>query len=218
MEPDYNNQLTWSPNGFTARNVTLKRLVAEAWHLQLNQIVGPAWLDQNEYEIDARTAEAASRDQLALMLRSLLSSRFNLKQHSETREMRVYDLVVADSGPKIHPITDGDTATVRTGFHFHGDLRKFADLLAAQFSIPAAENPSEPARASTSKSQIPVLDKTGLPGIFDFTVDMSPELGTDGFASWQRVLQNQLGLKIENRKENVPVMVVDEAAKIPTAN
>jgi uncharacterized protein (TIGR03435 family) len=47
---------------------------------------------------------------------------------------------------------------------------------------------------------------------------MHLELGTDMFTSWQRALQDQLGLSIESRKANVAVMVVDEAAKIPTEN
>ena len=62
------------------------------------------------------------------------------------------------------------------------------------------------------------MDKTGLAGVFDFSVDMRPELGTDMFAAWQRALQEQLGLRIESRKENVGVLVVDDAAKIPTEN
>ena len=57
-----------------------------------------------------------------------------------------------------------------------------------------------------------------MPGIFDFSVDMHPELGTDMFAAWQRALQDQLGLKIESRKENLEVLVVDRASKIPTEN
>ena len=214
--PDYNNQLTYSPTGMTARNVTLKRLVAEAYHLQLNQVLGPGWLDKNEYDIDARAAGASTREQMALMLRSLVAERFKLTQHSEMREMRVYELVIGKSGPKIHPISDGENPTVRAGFHFHGDLRQFADLLAVQLSIPSPDNPGEPARASASP--MPVLDKTGLPGIFDFSVDIHPELGTDMFTSWQRALEDQLGLRIESRKENVAVLVVDEAARIPTEN
>jgi uncharacterized protein (TIGR03435 family) len=43
-------------------------------------------------------------------------------------------------------------------------------------------------------------------------------MGTDMFTSWQRVLEDQLGLRIESRKENVAVLVVDEATKIPTEN
>ena len=214
--PDYNNQFAYTPTGISVQNVTLKRLIAEAYHLQLNQVSGPAWIDQNEYDIEARTAEPATREQMARMLRTVLADRFNLKQHSEPREMRVYDLVVADSGPKIHPIDDGETAAANVGSHFHGDMRKFADFLAVMFTMPAASSPSEPVIAGGP--QIPVLDKTGLTGIYDFSVDMRPELGTDGFTSWQRVLKDQLGLRIESRKENVAVMIVDEATKIPNAN
>jgi uncharacterized protein (TIGR03435 family) len=214
--PDYNNQFTFTATGITGRNVTLKRLLAEAYHLQLNQVLGPGWLDQNEYDIDARTAAVATREQMALMLRNLIAERFKLIQHSEMREMRVYELLLAKSGAKIHPLNDGEAVPAGTGFHFHGDLRQFADLLAVQLTIPASDNPSEPVRASTS--QIPVVDKTGLQGIFDFSVDIHPELGTDMFTSWQRALQDQLGLRIESSKENVSVIVVDEAAKIPTEN
>ena len=214
--PDYNNQLTYSATGLAARNVTLKRLVAEAYHLQQNQVTGPGWLDKNEYDIDAKTAGVVTREQMALMLQSLVDDRFKLTHHSEMREMRAYELVVGKSGPKIHPISDGETATAQAGFHFHGDLRQFADLLAVQLTIPATVSPNEPVRANASP--IPVLDKTGLPGIYDFSVDIHPELGTDEFTLWQRVLESQLGLKIESRKENVPVFVVDEAARIPTEN
>jgi uncharacterized protein (TIGR03435 family) len=214
--PDYNNQITYSPAGIRGRNVTLQRLIAEAYQLQLRQVFGPRWLNSNEYDFDARSAAAGNREQQALMLRGFLAERFKLKEHSETRDMRVYELVVGKSGSKIRPISDGETPAAGSGFHFHGDLRQFADLLAVQLSIPAADNPAEPARASTSP--IPVLDKTGLPGVFDFSVDVSPEMGTDMFAAWQRALESQLGLRIESRKGNVPVLVVDEAAAIPTEN
>jgi uncharacterized protein (TIGR03435 family) len=214
--PDYNNQITYSPTGITARNVTLKRLVAEAYHLQLNQVLGPSWLDQNEYDIDARAAGDITREQMALMLQSLVAERFNLTKHTEMREMRVYELVIGKSGSKIRPMNGGETVGARAGFHFHGDLHQFADLLAVQLSIPASDNPAEPARASAS--QILVVDETGLSGIFDFSVDIHPELGTDMFTSWQRALQDQLGLKIEGRKGNIAVLVVDEAARIPTQN
>jgi uncharacterized protein (TIGR03435 family) len=153
---------------------------------------------------------------MAPMLRSLLAERFNLKQHSETREMRAYELVIDKAGPKIRPTKEGEAVKAQAGFHFHGDLRQFADLLSVQLSIPALDNPNQPARASGPP--IPVLDDTGLPGVYNFSVDMHPELGIDMFTMWQRVLQDQLGLRLENRKGNVTVVVVDEAAKIPTEN
>ncbi|HKF46913.1 MAG TPA: TIGR03435 family protein [Terracidiphilus sp.] len=214
--PDYNNQINYSPSEFTARNVTLRRLIAEAWRCQIDQVLGPPWLDRNEYDIEARAPAGTRSEQTSLMLRSLLSDRFQLKQHSDIRGMRVYELTVGRGGAKILPVQPGAAAPSGSGFHFRGDMRQFADLLAVQFSIPAAVNPGEPVRAGGTP--IPVLDKTGLPGIHEFSVDIRPELGTDAFTAWKRALEEQLGLKIESRKADVSVVVVDEAAKIPTAN
>lgn len=214
--PDSNNQITSSLGGFTGHNVTLKRLIAEAWHCQLNQVVGPPWLDRNEYDIETRLPEGAGREQIPLMLRSLLVDRFHLKEHSESRPMRAYELSVGPGGPRIHPAQPEDATPAGPGFHFHGEMRQFADLLAVQFSIPAAENPNVPVKAGGPP--IPVLDKTGLEGIYDFTVDVRPELGTDAFTGWKRALHDQLGLIVENRKADVAVVVVDDASKTPTGN
>jgi len=213
--PDYNNQITYSPTEFTAKNVTLKRLIAEAYRLQMNQISGPSWLDHDEYDIEAKSA-GASREQMAPMLQSLLGERFKLIKHSETREMRVYELVIGRSGPKIQQTNAGETEKAQAGFHYHGDMRDLADLIAVQLSIPTLSSPNEPARASGPP--IPVVDKTGLQGMFDFSVDIRPELGTDMFTAWQRFLEDRLGLRLENRKGNVEVLVVDGAAKNPTEN
>lgn len=77
--PDYNNQLRVSPSGFSARNTTLRRLISEAYRVQLLQVVGPAWLDQNEYDVEARFNGPAAADTLRPMLRALLADRFHLK-------------------------------------------------------------------------------------------------------------------------------------------
>ena len=213
---DYNNQITYSPTGITARNVTLKRLIAEAYRLQMNQIFGPAWIDRNEYDIEARTGGTESREQMAPMLQGLLAERFKLTKHGETREMRVYELVIGKSGLKVRSVNPGDLAGTEPGFRFHGDMRQLADLIAVQLAIPAPSNPSEPARASGPP--IPVVDKTGLEGTFDFRVDIHPDLGTDMFTAWERFLEDQLGLRMENHKGNVEVLVMDDAVKIPTEN
>jgi uncharacterized protein (TIGR03435 family) len=62
------------------------------------------------------------------VLRSLLSERFHLKQHGESRQMRVYELTVAPGGPKIQPAQPGSAMTGASGFHFRGDMRYFAGL------------------------------------------------------------------------------------------
>jgi uncharacterized protein (TIGR03435 family) len=187
LGPDANNLFAFEPAGISARNVTLRRLVAEAYRLQLSQVLGPAWLDQSEYDIEAKASGAVDKEQLALMLRTLLAERFRLAQHRETKELRVYELVTDKAGPKIQAIKDGETPANAVGLHFHGDLRLFADFLAIRLAISVSDDPGRPGRASGPP--VPVLDKTGLPGIYDFGVDVKPEPGSDTFNLWQRVLR-----------------------------
>jgi uncharacterized protein (TIGR03435 family) len=149
------------------------------------------------------------------MLQSLLTDRFHLKTHRETRELKVYDLLVDKGGPKIHP---GDAAAApRPGFqHFHGELSQFANLLAIKLSMPIADDPSKPTIASPTA--VPVVDKTGLTGVYDFDFERKLAVGVDALALWQPVLQEQLGLRLESRKSMVDVVVVDSADRTPTAN
>lgn len=214
--PDYNNQITITAKGIAARNATLKRLIADAWGVQVNQVTGPEWLEHNEYDLSARLANSGNGDQVPLMLRNLLGERFKLRTHTETREMTVFELKAAPTGIKIHPAKEGEPVPQGQGLQFSGDMRRLADLLAVQFSIPAAVNPNMPVKAGGAP--IIVLDKTGLSGIYNFTVDIRPEPDTDVFTAWRRVLNEQLGLTVEHRKDLVPVVVVDDALRIPTEN
>src|ERR1035438_2131993 len=82
---DYNNQVTLGAGGFTGRNTTLKRLIAEAYGLQPYQVSGgPKWLDENEYDVLAKTEKPAGAEQARAMLRALLAERFHLLAHRET--------------------------------------------------------------------------------------------------------------------------------------
>lgn len=90
-----------------ARNATLRHLKSEAYRLQVRQVVGPGWLDQNEYDLEARTGGQTDRAQMDLMLRTLLSERFNLRQHREMREMRKYELLADKGGIKIPQMKSG---------------------------------------------------------------------------------------------------------------
>jgi len=214
--PDYNNRLTFTPAGLSGKNLTLRRLISEAYRLQMRQVIGPNWLDHNEYDVEARAGHPAGKEELDLMLGDLLARRFDLKQHHEAREMRLYELVPDGAGPKIQPIQEGEIAKDGGGFRFHGDMRQFADFLAVQFSIPAADSPGQPAIAGGP--MVPVIDKTGLTGVYDFRVDIGPELGVDKFTQWQRALPERLGLRLERRRGPVDVIVIDSAARTPTVN
>ena len=76
---------------------------------QLQIIGGPSWIDSDRWDVQA-TADCSggvlSREQVQLMVQSMLEDRFQLKAHLETRELPIYNLVVAKDGPKIKASED----------------------------------------------------------------------------------------------------------------
>jgi uncharacterized protein (TIGR03435 family) len=128
--------------------------------------------------------------------------------------MRVHELVVDPSGLKIKPVVDATGATRGGGLHFQGEMRQLADLLAVQLSIAMPDDPTQPGRATVP---VPVLDKTGLTGVYDFAVDVRPD-GSDLLTLWQRALKEKMGLRLESRRAAVEVLVVDSALQTPTGN
>ena len=211
---DTNNQFAFRAAGISGRNVTLRRLVAEAYSLQMQQVVAPGWADQNEYDLEAKADGPAGKEQLRLMLRALLVERFRLVAHEEEQERRVYELTADKNGTKIRPITPSPEK--RPGLRFQGDMRAFANFLAVQLTIPVLDDPSQPGKASGPP--VLVLDKTGLSGIYDVPANVKPETGSDMFVLWQRVLRDQTGLRLVSRKGRVRVLVVDRAEKEPAEN
>jgi uncharacterized protein (TIGR03435 family) len=212
---DARGRIVATGSGMSARNVSLKDLVVEAYHREPYQVSGPGWFDSNEYDIDAKADGPAGREELRAMLRRLLADRFQMKVHTEAKDARVYALVVDKNGPKIRAMKEGEApAASGGGRRFHGEMREFANLLSIQLSIPPISDPTRPSIATGPP--VPVIDRTGLAGVFDFGVEFQPE--SDMFVTWQRILQDQLGLKLENRREKVEYLVVDEAVRVPTAN
>jgi|SRR5579863_715088 len=203
---DDQGEVATGPAGLSGRNVTLKNLIVEAYGLQPHQVFGgPAWLDSSEYDVEAKAGAPASKEQLDLMLRTMLADRFQLKFHRDTKELQVYELVAGKNGPNLRAAKDGLS------------MHQLANLISIQLTIPAlSDDPSKPSIASGPL--VPVLDKTGVEGTYDITVDLRLEPGADSFTLWQRFLQDRLGLKLESRKEKMEVLVVDSTAKTPTSN
>jgi uncharacterized protein (TIGR03435 family) len=75
-------------------------LVTSAYHVNRELVSGPSWLGTERFNIVARVAAGATKEQLNLMLQNLLRQRFKLAVHTEKKEMSVYELVVAKDGPK----------------------------------------------------------------------------------------------------------------------
>jgi uncharacterized protein (TIGR03435 family) len=95
------------PGRLTA-SAPLRLLMQNAYTVQPFQIAGgPAWINSERYEIEAKADGNASRAEMFLMLRSLLEDRFQLKIHREIKELPVYALVAAKSGFKLPPPKEG---------------------------------------------------------------------------------------------------------------
>jgi uncharacterized protein (TIGR03435 family) len=218
-------RIVTGPASLTGTGVGLRQLILEAYDMPYSRIFGgPPWLDSEIYNVEAKAAHAVSRDQLHLMLRALLADRFKLALHRETREMRVYTLTVAKNGPNLHDVKAGDeTSDGRTGGpsgpgveQFRCDLPQFAARLALRLNTPMPADPSTPVRSTGVP--IPVIDKTGLTGTYDIRIEIKLDPGADPFITWQRALQDQLGLKLESQKAAVEVLVIDHVEKVPSEN
>ncbi len=190
------------PGRFTAMTATVKDLMGFAYNLRPHQIAGgPGWLDAEKYDITAKADGRVTNDQLKAMLQALFETRFQLKAHRETKEMPVYDLVIAKNGPKLHEVDKpGMLGLGATNLRGRGAN---TPMLADQISARVGRT---------------VLDKTGLKGYYEFELKWAPLGATDStdpdlFAA----IQEQLGLKLEPSRGPVEVMVIDHAEK-PTDN
>jgi len=94
---------TSTPGRIRYTNVTLFGLLMKAYGFEADQIVGPGWLREDRFLIEAVVPEGTTREQFLVMLQNLLVERFKLAVDWEEREFRVYRLVVAPGGPKLTP-------------------------------------------------------------------------------------------------------------------
>jgi len=94
-------------------------------------------------------------------------------------------------------------------------MQQFANFLGVQLSIPSIEDPTRPSFATGPP--VPVLDRTGLEGIFEIATEVRPEAGVDMFTLWQRALR-ELGLRLLVRENRLETVVIDSASATPRAN
>ncbi len=210
------------PDGFNATNVTLQSLIAWAYHVEGFQISGaPGWISTERYDVEAKVdssvadeLQSRSEEQRGAkqqpMLLELLADHFKLEAHRETREVPVYELVIAGSGPKLQQAKTGESPFVR-----------FAKgLIVGQAEPIGPTNNGRPSlvRMLSLDLQRPVLDKTGLEGTYDFSLEWTPgdKQGTEHGPSIFAAVQEQLGLKLLESNEqtaSVQMLVIDHAEK-----
>lgn len=212
---DDRGALLLEPTRVSARNVSVQYLIEEAYHVQPFQVTnGPRWLDLDEFDFDARSGHSFTADQLRPMLQSLLAERLHLALHRDTKEMRAYILMVDKGGAKLRPSVAPPQPSTSPE-NFHGDMRQFANLISIGLTIQMVDDPTRPAIASGAPA--PVIDETGLPGRYDISVRLARDTG-DPFTTWQNALREQLGLRLEGRREPVEVLVIDRVDRSPAGN
>ena len=209
---------------FQTRYTSLNDLIVLAYGVDRRQVVGaPAWVTRDEYDVDAVADEGVKLDGdnklFAAMLQKLLADRFKLAVHREQREMPVYALVVAKGGAKLK--ASDATSVENSGCKGLGNCF-FTNKSLAGFAMFMGF-------VVMDRS---VVDKTGLDGKFDFDLKWTPDesqLGgmmrmppppsdeADAPPPLFTAIQEQLGLKLDSGKAQVPVLVLDHVEH-PSAN
>ncbi len=212
------------PAHFSTINTTLNDLIGFAYGLHARQVTGaPDWVGTQKYDLDGKPdGEGQPSDaQWKTMIQKLIAERFQLRFHHEKKELSVYALVVAKSGPRITKSDgnpDGPPALLFRGL---GNL--------------PVRNATMEDFASVIQGAVldrPVVDQTRLDGRFDFALNWTPDetqfasLGgvppgagdkADAPPDLFTAIQQQAGLRLEATKALVDVMVVDKVER-PSGN
>jgi uncharacterized protein (TIGR03435 family) len=217
---------------FEATNLPIKALLQIAYGFDAPVAGAPDWVTNTFYNIQARSDEAADATLAKLTanevrlekrnaIRVLLTERLDLKMHLETRNTSIYNLVVGKGGVKMQavptpprpangeappppPPVDVQAHGSQHGLEFVGSNAPMRGITGALSSMVEA----------------PVVDKTGLTGTYNYTLQFGREWSANDPESWPSIftaVQEQLGLKLEAVRESVPNLVVDHITK-PTEN
>ncbi len=218
----------------TYTNVSLRNIITAAYKVKDLQISGPAWMASTRFDVIAKLPAGAKKEDVPAMLQALLADRFKLTLHKEEKVMPAYELLPGKSGPKLKEAEAGGGMRMMMGprgRHLSGKatLSQLADNLSNALDRP-------------------VLDKTGIKGVYDIDLEWSgdeggmrglgplkagprpesgsPEVGHDAkihdesadAPSIFTALQDKLGLKLEARKAPVEMLIIDHAEQVPTEN
>jgi bla regulator protein blaR1 len=229
------------PDRFKTTNFTLHALTGRAYEVEDDQVSGgPSWVNSERYDIEAKIDKSVADDLQKLspdqrfrerkrMLQALLTDRFKLTLHRETKELPVYELIVASSGSKLQEAKPGETypngIKDLSGRATAGLIKTGPGEITGQ-GVPIASL----VRQFTQQLGRIVVDKTGLTGTYDFTIKWPPVEsqatigGHQGTPSPEgsespifTAIQDQLGLKLESQIAPVEVLVIDHAEQ-PTQN
>jgi uncharacterized protein (TIGR03435 family) len=188
-------------------------LIALACRVAPRDVVGPAWMREARFEIEAKAPDGARDEEFYGMLLSLLEDRFNLRWHRESKTGRGYELALDNKGPRLTESQPPDK-----------DAKPGAgpNLRGMQF-FPGAMG-----RGHISASQLcewfadilhaPVTDGTGLTGKYDVTLAAPRDRMERESGTWLLTAVEDLGLRLTPLKVPIEEIVVDSVEKTPKPN
>lgn len=232
---------------FLTKNISLLDYIRFAYKLTDGQVEileanGPKWIATERFDIQAKSdLPNATKNQMRLMVQSLLADRFKFRVHTETRELPVLALVLVKPGtlgPQLHPHPPADDKCSNVAAPGDGAAPDVPEVCGGLVSVGV---PGAASRVRLGGRRVPlallaahlgemgafgrpVVDQTGLSGTFDFVL----EWGADSTAEprdennratyVQESLKDQLGFRLERRKAAFAVLLVDSARQQPTDN
>jgi uncharacterized protein (TIGR03435 family) len=210
-DPSSNQPQHFPSNRFIMRHIMLRSLICEAYGIQCNYVLeGPDWIDRQHYDLIAKVEGTAllTQEQMQPLMQNLLQERFHLVAHRQQKVVPGFALVIAKGGPKLQP-NKGAPA----GGFFGGPYFKFQNMSVEHFS-----------KVLESPVKKPIVDKTGLTGMYDFDLKYAPtdaaanNPAAAGLPDIFTVLQEQLGLKLVPQPVTIKTLIIDHVDKIPTEN
>ncbi len=195
-------------------NLAMLDLLVDAYQVKEYQISGPKWLDDREprYVIGATCPASTKEPEIRRMLRALLAERFHLSVHFEKKELPVYALTVQTGGAKMGRSTELGAGGFSEGGGGPGALD-------GKFTM------TDLATMLARYMDRPVVDRTGLEGMFDVKLRWVPDNSraasggsTQDPGSIFTAVKEQLGLRLSSGKAPIDLLVVDRVEKLPTEN
>jgi len=194
----------------------LSHLIGIAYGVSMQVLdTGPDWIQRGDLRFDvqakAENPASATKQQLLTMLQNLLVERFQIKFHNVTKEEPGFALVVAKNGPKLHPSTSEDeklTFIGPNGEELGKPMGRAIQVKARKCSVSTLKD-----LIAFAGNMGQGVDRTGLTGVYDFTLSWNEEEGP----SLASALRDQLGLQVRSEKIPVNRFVLDSAQK-PTPN
>jgi uncharacterized protein (TIGR03435 family) len=235
-DPDAPSGYALLPGGrLDSRGQTMAPIIAQAYGIRATQLVGgPDWMRQERYTIQTAAAGSPDSARVALMLRHLLEDRFKLVAHMEKRELPAYALTVARPGrlgpklkPRVPPCETGKPLPPETVPEFMQPICGPSRMGGTVF-LAAGITMTTFAQLITSLwLNAPVVDRTGLTGQYDVTLmnfvnqwtddPLKAEASDPNSARLPVAMEEQLGLKLEMRREVQDVLVIERLER-PTEN